>query len=132
MPRRVLVVDDNVDTAETLAMLLRLDGHDVRIAHSGPAAVEAARVFTPDAVVRDIGLPGMDGYAVARALRAEPTLDRCRLIALSGYGREEDRRHALEAGFDQHLVKPVEPDVIRALLGLPPEATDVTPLRARS
>jgi two-component system CheB/CheR fusion protein len=125
--RRVLVVDDNVDTAESLAMLLGMDGYDVCTAHSGPAAIDAARRFAPQAVVLDIGLPGMDGYTVARALRADVTFAGCRLIAVSGYGQDEDRRRAREAGFDEHLVKPVEPDALRALLG-PPAAPP--PLRA--
>ncbi|HYV56899.1 MAG TPA: MASE1 domain-containing protein [Candidatus Nitrosopolaris sp.] len=114
--RRVLVVDDNVDTAESSSLLLEIEGYDVRIAHTGPKAIEIARVFAPDIVLLDIGLPGMDGYAVARALRAAPELARCRLIAVSGYGQAEDRHRSREAGFDRHLVKPVEADVLREVL----------------
>jgi two-component system CheB/CheR fusion protein len=114
--RRVLVVDDNVDAAESLATLLAIDGHHVRVAYSGPEAVEVARVFAPDVVLLDLGLPGMDGCAVACALRADPTLRGACLIAVSGYGQEQDRRRSREAGFDHHLVKPVAPDVLRTLL----------------
>jgi len=114
--RRVLVVDDNLDTAESSSLLLEIEGYDVRVAHNGPKAIEIARVFAPDIVLLDIGLPGMDGYAVARALRAAPELARCRLIAVSGYGQAEDRHRSREAGFDRHLVKPVEADVLREVL----------------
>ena len=114
--RRVLVVDDNLDTAESASLLLEIEGYDVRVAHSGPEAIEIARVFAPDIVLLDIGLPGMDGYAVARILRAAPELTRCRLIAVSGYGQPEDRHRSREAGFDRHLVKPVEADVLREVL----------------
>jgi PAS domain S-box-containing protein len=115
-PHRVLVVDDNADAADTLALLLRLRGYDVRVARDGPEALEAAREFNPDLVLLDIGLPGMDGYAVARALRAGKAAGRVRLVALTGYGRDEDRRRSAEAGFDDHLVKPVAPDALLELL----------------
>jgi PAS domain S-box-containing protein len=114
--RRILIVDDNADAAETLALLLRLNGHDVQTALDGPAAVEAARAFQPDVALLDIGLPGMDGYEVARRLRREPGLKDVRLVAVTGYGREEDRLRSREAGFDHHLTKPVEPCVLLKLL----------------
>jgi CheY-like chemotaxis protein len=114
--RRVLVVDDNVDAANTMALLLRLAGHDVRTAHDGPSAIDAARTHPPEVILLDIGLPGMDGYEVARRLRASPTLDGCVLVALTGYGQEEDRRRSWAAGFDHHLVKPVEPQSLTELL----------------
>jgi PAS domain S-box-containing protein len=104
---RVLVVDDNVDGAAGLAKLLKLLGHDVRVAHDGHAAVEAARDFRPEVVLLDIGLPGMDGYEVAGRLRAEECCKDALIIAVSGYGQPDDIRRSKEAGFDQHLVKPV-------------------------
>jgi PAS domain S-box-containing protein len=114
--RRVLVVDDNVDSAESLALLLELYGHDVRLAHDGLTALEEVWASAPDVVLLDIGLPKMDGYAVARRLREEPSLAHVRLIAMTGYGQEEDRLRAREAGFDHHLVKPVDLDSLRELL----------------
>jgi CheY-like chemotaxis protein len=115
-PLRVLVIEDNPDAAETLGDLLSLFGHEPEIALSGPAGLETARRFRPEVVLCDIGLPGMDGYAVARSLRAEPATRTARLIALTGYGRESDRRRTQEAGFDLHLVKPVEPLELKRLL----------------
>jgi CheY-like chemotaxis protein/nitrogen-specific signal transduction histidine kinase len=105
---RVLVVDDNVDLARGLARLLKLLGHEVQIAHDGPAAIETARAFRPEVVLLDIGLPRMDGYQVARRLRAEECGKNARIIAISGYGLEEDRKRSHEAGFDNHLVKPID------------------------
>jgi PAS domain S-box-containing protein len=114
---RVLVVDDNVDTAESLAMLLKLYGHEVWPAHTGPKALEAAQAEQPDVILLDIGLPGMDGYEVARRLREQKGLEGATLIAMTGYGEEADRRRSAEAGFDHHLVKPVDPASLQALLG---------------
>jgi DNA-binding response OmpR family regulator len=113
--RRILVVDDSQDSAESLALLLELHGHEVRTAFAGPAALEAASTFLPEIVLLDIGLPGMDGYEVARRLRVEH--DGCRLIALTGYGREDDRERSREAGFDHHLVKPVDLAELTRVLG---------------
>jgi PAS domain S-box-containing protein len=114
--RRVLVIEDNFDAAQSLRMLLELWGHEVTVAHSGPAGVEESARLRPDVVLCDVGLPGgMDGHDVARALRASPPCPV--LIALTGYGQEQDRRRALDAGFDRHLTKPVEPEVIAGLLG---------------
>jgi len=115
-PRRILVVDDNVDTAQSLALLLRLKGHHVEVAHDGPAALETAAAFEPEVVLLDIGLPGLDGYEVARRLREETRLADALLVALTGYGQEEDRRRALYAGFDHHFTKPVDPTVLYKLI----------------
>jgi signal transduction histidine kinase len=114
--RRVLIVDDNRDSAESLAALLDLWGHETHAVHDGPAAVAAARDLKPELVLLDIGLPGMDGYAVARALRADPGGRDLVLVALTGLGLEEDRRRALEAGFDAHATKPVDVDILRDLM----------------
>ncbi|WP_437281581.1 PAS domain-containing protein [Sorangium sp. So ce375] len=106
---RVLVIEDNHDAAESLEMLLTLSGYEVETAFDGPTGLTAARKRPPDVVLCDLGLPGgMDGYDVARAIRAEPSLASTRLVALSGYGQDEDRRRSREAGFDKHLVKPAE------------------------
>ncbi|MCI0464501.1 MAG: response regulator, partial [Gemmataceae bacterium] len=113
--QRVLVVDDNCDAAESLAMLLQVKGHEVHTAHDGLAALETARDFQPDIVLLDIGLPGMDGYEVARRLRQEQGRQAV-LVALTGYGTDEDHRRSQEAGFDYHLVKPVELDALHQLL----------------
>lgn len=114
---RVLIVDDNADAADSMAALLRVDGQDVRTAHDGPAGLEAARRFKPGVVFLDIGLPGMDGFQVARALRATPETKDCLLIAISGYGQAEDHRQSKEAGFDRHLVKPVDLPILREIFG---------------
>src|SRR5581483_5397086 len=101
--KRLLVVDDNKDAADSLAMLLRLQGHEVRVAYSGMAALEMTKTYTPDVVFLDIGMPGMDGYEVARRLRQTPGLGNVMLAALTGWGQKEDRRRTAEAGFDHHL-----------------------------
>ena len=113
---RILVVDDNVDTARGLSRLLKLLGHDLATAHSGPEAIEVARRHQPEFVLLDIGLPGMDGYEVASRLRREECCKDAMIVAVSGYGQEEDRRRSREAGFDYHLIKPVDPDALVALL----------------
>ncbi len=118
-PRRVLVVDDNVDTAESLALLLRFRGYEVETAHDGPAALKKAVSFHPEAVLLDIGLPGLDGYQVAVRLRRRRRTARALLVALTGYGQEEDQRRAQQAGFDHFLTKPVDPPVIYELLARP-------------
>jgi signal transduction histidine kinase len=115
--RRVLVVDDNRDAAESLALLLRLRGHDVRVAADGPAALAMATEYLPEVVFLDLGLPGMDGHEVGRCLRQRPGLERARVVALTGSGSEDDRSRSRQAGFDGHLVKPVEPDEIDRILG---------------
>lgn len=116
---RVLVVDDNVDVTESTAMLLRHIGMDVRLAHDGVAALAVAHAFQPDIVLLDIGLPGMDGYEVARRLRQQGGAQSPLLVALSGYGQEEDRQRSLDAGFDHHLVKPATLNDLTALLEHP-------------
>jgi PAS domain S-box-containing protein len=126
-PCRVLVVEDNLDAAETLRDLLELSGHEVAVAYSGTAGVDTARQFWPEVVLCDLGLPGMDGYAVAAELRRDPVTAAARLIAVTGYGQEEDRRHCREAGFDLCLTKPVDPTELERLLAadLPPPAGPV-------
>ncbi|MEX2306116.1 MAG: ATP-binding protein [Pirellulales bacterium] len=113
---RVLVVDDNVDTATTLAMLLRVSGHDVRMAHDGPAALEAALDYRPDVALMDIGLPGLDGFEVAKRMRQQPILQKAVLVAMTGYGTESDRQRSQEAGFDHYLVKPVQFEKVQEIL----------------
>jgi CheY-like chemotaxis protein len=114
--KRLLVVDDNQDAADSLAMLLRLQGHEVRVAYSGMAALEMTKTYSPDVVFLDIGMPGMDGYEVARRLRQTPGLGNVMLAALTGWGQQEDRRRTGEAGFDHHLVKPPEPAAVEGIL----------------
>jgi signal transduction histidine kinase len=114
--RRVLVVDDNRDGAESLAMLLRLLGASVRVANSGSEALATAAAFTPDIVLLDIGMPGMDGYEVARRLRELPQLSDITLVAVTGWGQEEARHRSRSAGFDHHLVKPAELGTLKKLL----------------
>ena len=114
---RVLVVDDNHDAARSLARLLtRIHGQDVRVAHDGPDALRAADEFRPDLVLLNIGLPGMDGHAVAEVLRRKPEFARLRIVALTGWGQDDDRRRSREAGIDRHLDKSVDPDAIAELL----------------
>jgi PAS domain S-box-containing protein len=114
--RRVLVVDDSRDIAETLAMLLEDSGHQVRTAHSGPEALAMVREVVPELILLDIGLPGMDGYEVARRLREDQATRAVRLVALTGYGQASDRERASQAGFDAHFVKPVDLDVLEAFV----------------
>jgi CheY-like chemotaxis protein/two-component sensor histidine kinase len=116
---RVLIIDDHADAAETLGELIEHWGHEVRTAQSGAAGLRAALDFDPEVVLLDLGMPGMDGFEVARRLRAEPAAAGVKLVALTGYGQEEHRRLAEEAGFDLHMTKPVEPDVLKALLQTP-------------
>lgn len=113
---RILVVDDNRDAAEMLAELLILSGNELRLAHDGLEALEVSDDFRPDVVLLDIGLPGMNGYEVARKIREQTWGERIVLVALTGWGQDEDKRRSRDAGFDHHLTKPVEPDVLLALL----------------
>ena len=106
-PLRVLMVDDNVDTVSSFSMLLEASGHDVRTAHDGPTAVQAALDYRPDVLVLDIGLPVLNGYEVAKRIRQHPVLKNVVLVALTGYGQDSDRQSSLQAGFNHHLVKPV-------------------------
>ena len=103
----MLVVDDNADAAQTLRMLLEDSGHDVRTADDGPTALAIAPVFRPNVVLLDIGLPGIDGFEVAKQLRQQPGLSSVMLVAMTGYGQLSDKQRSQEAGFDHHLVKPV-------------------------
>ncbi len=115
--RRVLVVDDNRDAAESLETLLELWGHEARSAQDGPEALSLAAEFQPEIVLLDIGLPGMDGYEVARRMRVLPAGRNSLIVAVTGYGRNSDRLQSQEAGFDHHLVKPVQPEVLQELIG---------------
>jgi two-component system CheB/CheR fusion protein len=117
--KRVLIADDNVDASESLAVILRAYGYDVRCVYDGPSVLRTAASYRPDVVVLDIGLPGMSGYEVARQLRELPEFKRTRLVAVTGYGQDDDRRHSLEAGLDYHLTKPIDPDVLRAIVARP-------------
>ncbi len=120
VPRRILVVDDNVDSADSLAMLLKMVGHDVHTANNGFAGLETASVLQPDLILLDIGMPGLNGYEVARRIREEPWGKTITLAALTGWGQRDDRLRSREAGFDLHMVKPVEPaELERLLAGLP-------------
>jgi CheY-like chemotaxis protein len=112
----VLVAEDNPDVAESLAMLLRIYGCTVEIAPDGEAAVEAARRLKPDLILLDIGMPKLDGNAACRSIRAEPWGRTLTVYALTGWGQDDDRRRSQEAGFDGHLVKPVEPDALLHLI----------------
>jgi CheY-like chemotaxis protein len=114
--RRILVVDDNHDSAISLGMMLRLTGNEIQTAHDGLAAVEIAEKFGPDMILLDIGLPKLNGYDVCRRIREQPWSKGIVIVALTGWGQEEDRRRSKEAGFDQHLVKPVEIDALQRLL----------------
>ena len=117
IPQRILVVDDNVDAAQSLATLLEITGHDTRLAYDGPAAVKAAIDYQPDVILLDIGLPGLDGYKVAQKIRQQPGLSNVVLVALTGYGQDSDVQRSQDAGFDHHLVKPaVFADIEKILL----------------
>jgi CheY-like chemotaxis protein len=118
----VLVVDDNVDSAQSLSMLLRTVGHDTRCAHDGEAAVEAAVTWNPDVVLLDIGMPKMDGYEACRRIRANRPDASLRLVALTGWGQDHDRAQSKAAGFAGHLVKPVSFAELRALIETPRSA----------
>jgi CheY-like chemotaxis protein/anti-sigma regulatory factor (Ser/Thr protein kinase) len=114
--RRVLVVDDNVDAAESIAVLLRMEGHEVKTVTDGHQALASSQVFAPSVVVLDIGLPGMDGYELARRLRQLPETRKALFIALTGYGQKEDRAQAAAAGFQHHFIKPADPRAIHSVI----------------
>src|SRR5204862_5428057 len=114
--RRILVVDDNKNSADSLSMLLGIIGMEVRTAYDGLEAVAAAAAFNPDMVLLDIGLPKLDGYEAARRIREQPWGKDMVLVAVTGWGQEEDRRRSQEAGFNAHLVKPLDPAALQALL----------------
>jgi CheY-like chemotaxis protein len=111
------MVEDNPDSAESFVMILELLGHHVRLVHDGSQALEAAHSNVPDVMLIDIGLPGMDGYEVAAAVRNDPALKHLVLVAITGYGREEDKHRAMAAGFDYHLVKPIDLGILQELVG---------------
>jgi CheY-like chemotaxis protein/anti-sigma regulatory factor (Ser/Thr protein kinase) len=122
--RRVLVVDDGIGAAKMLQMLVsRLGPHEVEIAHDGPSALDKAQHFSPDLVLLDIGLPRMDGYEVARRLRDDAALNGATLVAVTGYGQDEDKRKSQEAGFHEHVVKPIDLDTLKKLLTYPKRET---------
>jgi CheY-like chemotaxis protein len=112
----VLVADDNIDSADALAMLLQMGGDEVRVAYDGVSVLAEAETFRPHVALLDIGMPGMDGYEVARRLRATPATQGILLVAASGWGAEEDRKMSKEAGFDHHFVKPFDLDALEKLL----------------
>jgi CheY-like chemotaxis protein/anti-sigma regulatory factor (Ser/Thr protein kinase) len=114
--RRVLVVDDNIDGAESLALLLRLAGHVIEVAHDGHEALAVAERFRPEVALLDIGLPGLNGYEVCERLRQQPWGRTVTIIALTGWGQDEDRRRSSMAGFDAHMVKPVDPQALLRML----------------
>jgi CheY-like chemotaxis protein len=116
-PRRLVVVDDNDDLRRTLEVMLRAAGHRVETAADGLSGLDLIRSVRPDLALVDIGLPGIDGYELARRLRADPDGDQYRLVAVTGYGHADDCRRALEAGFNEHLVKPVQRDTLLELVG---------------
>jgi CheY-like chemotaxis protein len=115
-PRRVLIVEDNADARESLQLLLQLAGHEVETAPGGPSGLRKLQAFRPDVALIDLGLPGFDGYDLVRHVRRLPETQATRCIAVTGYGQAEDRRRALDAGFDVHLTKPVDPERLQRLL----------------
>ncbi|HEX5217234.1 MAG TPA: response regulator [Vicinamibacterales bacterium] len=115
--RRVLVVDDHQDGADSLGLMLELLGATTRVVYDGQSALQAIDEFLPEVVFLDIGMPLMDGYDVARAIRQRPEHRGIHLVALTGWGRDDDRRRSLEAGFDRHLVKPLDPAALKDVLG---------------
>jgi CheY-like chemotaxis protein len=117
--RRVVIVEDNHAAADSMQQLLTHSGYEVRVAYNGPDGVQVAEQWPPDYVLCDIGLPGLDGYGVARALRGHPATSRAHLVAITAYGTEEARRRGREAGFERHFTKPVDPDKILGLLAAP-------------
>jgi CheY-like chemotaxis protein len=119
---RILLADDNRDALDSLATLLQCDGHEVHTAADGAEALALAAVCRPDVMLLDIGMPKLDGYEVARRVRAEPWGKGTVLIALTGWGQDEDRRRSREVGFDNHLVKPLDPDKLSAMLAKLPSA----------
>jgi CheY-like chemotaxis protein len=114
--RRLLVVDDNVDAAQTLGAILEISGHEVRVAYSGSEGLRIASEWKPEVGVLDIGIPDMDGYELCRAIRQQSVDRQPMLIACTGWGQQEDVQRAHQAGFDHHLVKPVDPDAVLRLL----------------
>ena len=114
--RRILVVDDNLDSAESMALMLKLSGHEVATAHDGMEALELAKEFQPDVALLDLGMPKLDGYEAARSIRQQSWGQGMMLVALTGWGQQEDKRRSREAGFDAHLVKPIDFGVLEKLV----------------
>jgi CheY-like chemotaxis protein len=123
---RILVVDDNIDGADVLSVMLSDEGQQVRTAYDGREAMDAASRERPDLVFLDIGLPKLDGYEVARLMRADPGLKDTYLVALTAFGSQADKAKALEAGFDMHVIKPIDPATIYAVLEMARKRRDVT------
>lgn len=119
---KILVVDDNHDSALSLAMMLSIMGHDTRTAHDGESAVETAETFLPEVILLDIGLPKLNGYEVAQRIRTQPWGASMYLIAVTGWGQDEDRQRSSEVGLNMHMVKPVEPSALEKLLASLPAA----------
>jgi CheY-like chemotaxis protein len=115
--RRVVIVEDNHAAADTMQRILTYSGYEVRVAYNGPDGVQVAEGWPPDYVLCDIGLPGLDGYGVARALRGHPATSRAHLVAITAYGSEEAQMRSKEVGFERHFVKPVDLDVLLQVLG---------------
>ena len=124
---KIVIADDNRDSADSMAMLLGAFGHDVHVAYDGNQAVAKVDEIKPDVVLLDIGMPGMDGYECARAIRTREWAAKTLLIALTGWGQDEDKRRALEAGFDRHLTKPVDPVLLEGALRPPQAGQDGRP-----
>jgi DNA-binding response OmpR family regulator len=116
---KILIVDDNRDVTSSLATFLQLIGHEVRVAHDGEKALQLAEEFHPQTMLLDLGMPGMDGYEACRRIRKATWSRNMRLIAITGWGQDEDRRKSAIAGFDEHLVKPVNPEALAHLLHYP-------------
>jgi CheY-like chemotaxis protein len=131
-PLRILIVDDNVDTVLSFSMLLKETGNEVRTAHDGPTAVNITMEYIPDVVLLDIGLPGLNGYEVAKQIRNQPRLKNVVLVALTGYGQESDRQASLEAGFNHHLIKPAKLDQVRKILATVAEQCSANILRTKT
>ena len=125
--RRILIIEDNVDAADSLCEVLALGDHEVKVAYNGSEGLARARELQPEVVLCDLGLPGMDGFAVARAFRADPALNGTFLVALSGYALPEDVARATQAGFQHHLAKPPSIEALEALLAALPATGDVPP-----
>jgi CheY-like chemotaxis protein len=123
---RILVIEDNRDAADSLRWILEYLGHEVLVAYTGPAGVQTALTGVPEVILCDIGLPGLDGYGVVQTLRRLPEMVGVRMIAVTAYGQDSDRRRSLEAGFDLHLTKPVDPNLLQEVLqeGEPSEPHD--------
>lgn len=118
-PKRILVVDDNLDAADSLVMLLKFSGYTVAVAHTAEAGLAIAQSFKPHFILLDLGLPAMGGYEVARRIRSLPALNGLRMFAVTGYDQEDDKRRSAEAGFDAHFVKPIDLDELLASIACP-------------